>query len=230
MTVAREATAGEPQPAGCGVGMVVDDTAFVLSAGCVLGAYPDRLWLGPAAAKVPVVAAAVIGNTPADPPDIRKLNMGFAPLMPQYAERLGPIEWATCEDVDFEDDPPGDDYVAVSPADADGLRWRAMAARPAPRAGYEWCAVHPATHFVGDLAGNIEPRRLLGTGVWRHTDEPAGALLTGIVVDVTTAGDRGRTRLVATRTGLLLMGVFGFLGYPVARLRRQIRRDLRRHH
>ena len=230
VTVAREAAGGGHQLAGCGVCMVVDATAFVLSAGRVLGAWPDRLWLGPSTAKVPVVAAAVIGNTPADPPDIRTLNMGFAPLMPQDAERLGAIAWTTCEDVDFEDDPPGDDYVAVSPVDADGLAWREIAARPAPRAGSEWCAVHPARPLVADVAGEVDPRRLLGCGVWRRTSEPSGALLTGIVVDVTSAADGGGTRLVATRTGLLVWSIFGFLGFPVRQARRQTRRNRRRCH
>jgi hypothetical protein len=65
----------------------------------------------------------------------------------------------------------------------------------------------------------------MGAGVWRPSTDPAGELLTGIVVAVTTADDGARARLVATRAPLVLMGVYSFIGM---RLPRPPRREVRR--
>jgi hypothetical protein len=225
VAISRQGRDGGWQLVGSGVCTVVDGRAFVLSAGRLLATVADNLWVGGAGKRVKLIGAATFKDPSPAPIELQKLDMGFAPLLQHEVDYLDPLEYVSPLVLDLEDDPAGQDYFAIAAADTSGATAETIAARNAPRAAYGACGVHPATHVVVDTARATNPLGLIGAGVWRPSRDPAGALLTGIVVAVTATDGGAGSRLVATRAPLILMGIFGFLGM---RLPRPRRRTLRR--
>lgn len=197
---------------GGGVCIRVGPRAFLLSAGHVLAAVTQKAWLGMAGRIVPLYGAAVLDGGPKAPPEARALNIGFAPLMLHEMASAALLDCITLDAVDLEDDQRGEEYVAIAPVDASAADWRGIPARGAPQAAYRSCGVDVATHVVVDADGRVEPEGVVGCGIWRRRDEPAGPLLTGIVVEVRPIDGGARTRVVATRAPFAVLGIFGFLG------------------
>jgi hypothetical protein len=211
VAIARETGTGR-ELVGGGVCVQLDHHAIAFSAGHVLHAGGDDLWLGADGATVPVRSALTKGQEPYAPPDIRRLDMGFVRLQPSDLARLHALEFISPLVLDLEDEPPTVEYLAIAPADRMGVGGRVIAAREAPRDAYPSCDVDVATHVVVDVAGDVDPAGLLGSGVWRPAPGPAGDLLTGVIVDVRPLPGGSRLRLVATRAGILVYCVFGVLG------------------
>lgn len=215
---------------GGGVCLRVAGQPFLLSAGDVLTAVGDQAWIGVGGRILPLYGAAILGYGPQAPPEARGLNIGFAPLVTLDIGLPQALECITIDAVDLEEERAGAEYLAVAPVDPGAAAWTVMPARGAPRSAYRGCGVDVATHLVVDLEGAVAGSGGIGCGLWRPAGA-SGALLTGIATGLRPIDGGSRTRVVATRAPLVVLGVLGFLGVrPERWMSRPARRAARRTH
>ena len=221
--------AGARRVIGGGVCLRVAGQPFLLSAGDVLTAVGEQAWIGVGGRILPLYGAAILGYGPHAPPEARGLNIGFAPLVTLDIGLPQALDCITVDAVDLEEDRAGEEYVAVAPVEPGGAAWAVTPARAAPRSAYRACGVDAATHLVVDVEGAADGSGGLGCGLWRGAGV-SGARLTGIATGRRPIDGGRRTRVVATRAPLVVLGVLGFLGVRPERWLAKAGRPARRTH
>jgi hypothetical protein len=230
--IARRDADGGWHLVGSGVCLAVGPRAFVISAGRLLATVSDSLWLGGAGKHVRLLGAATFQGSQNVPAELHRMDMGFAPLLQHEVEYLDEVTYVSADAIDVEEYPVDASYLAIAAADAGGAATRTIQAHRASPDAYREAGLAPTTHVVLDVPGQIDACGLIGAGVWRPGRGGSPLLLTGIVVQVQADGAAG-TRLIATRTPYIVVGILGFLGmptHPSAYRPKDVRRGKRRLH